>query len=234
MWSYLFGGNGGSGPKNKELPKKAIVELREHINLLNKKQSHLQTQILNQENEAKTFLLKGNKTLAKNSLKKKKVYELQLNKLDNQIDSLEQQLFSIESANLNLETMRAMKQGAKAMKSIHTGMDIDKVDETMDEIREQVELGDEISDAISRPMYTANNEIDEDELDEELDMLAQENNAEILQEPTKAKQSANKDAVVLPSVPSNTLDEPAKKVAADEEEDEDERALRELQAEMGL
>ena len=42
----------------------------------------------------------------------------------------------------------------------------------MDEIREQVELGDEISDAISRPLITGANEVDEDELDEELDMLS--------------------------------------------------------------
>ncbi|CCF57935.1 hypothetical protein KAFR_0D02870 [Kazachstania africana CBS 2517] len=231
MWSYFFGGsNSSSNTKQKELPKKAIVELREHINLLNKKQSHLQTQIITQENEAKKFLNKGNKTLAKNSLKKKKIYENQLFKLDSQIESLEQQLFSIESANLNLETMRAMKQGAKAMKSIHTGLDIDKVDETMDEIREQVELGDEISDAISRPMFSAVNEIDEDELDEELDLLAQEN---ILNEPTTNKRE---EQVKLPSVPENKLEisSPAEQQNEEEEEDEDERALRELQAEMGL
>lgn len=120
MWSYFFGGSSGSA-KNKELPKKAIVELREHINLLSKKQSHLHTQITNQENEARIFLTKGNKVMAKNSLKKKKIYEQNLSKLEGTMESLEQQLFSIESANLNLETMRAMQQGAKAMKSIHNG-----------------------------------------------------------------------------------------------------------------
>ena len=95
MWSF-FGGSSNGGTKGKELPKKAIVELREHINLLTKKQSHLQTQLITQENEARRFLSLGNKTLAKNALKKKKVYENQLGKLDGQIDSLEQQLFSIE------------------------------------------------------------------------------------------------------------------------------------------
>lgn len=237
MWSYFFGGSnlsGGGSGKNKDLPKKAIVELREHINLLSKKQSHLQTQIINQENEARAFLTKSNKTMAKNSLKKKKIYESQLVKLEGQMDSLEQQLFSIESANLNLETMRAMKQGAKAMKSMHNGLDIDKVDETMDEIREQVELGEEISDAISRPMYTGLNEVDDDELNEELDMLAQENT---LTETTRTKN----DNVSLPNVPNDKIqtkqhDDEAKETeeVQQEDEDEDERALRELQAEMGL
>lgn len=230
MLSYFFGGSSGGSGKNKDLPKVAIVELREQINLLTKKQSHLQTQILKQENDARAFLAKNNKNLAKNSLKKKKIYEGQLSKLEGQMDTLEQQLFSIESANLNLETMRAMKQGAKAMKSMHNGLDIDKVDETMDEIREQVELGEEISDAISRPMYTGANEVDEDELDEELDMLAQEATL------TEPRQSVKEDKVSLPSAPQDTI-QPSKKEEApqqDEEEDEDERALRELQAEMGL
>lgn len=247
MWSYLFGKNGNSGSsKSKELPKKAIIELREHINLLNKKQTHLQSQILQNENDAKKFLLQNNKTLAKNSLKRKKVYEQQLDKLQGQIDSLEQQLFSIESANLNLETMRAMKQGARAMKSIHNGIDIDKVDETMDEIREQVELSEEISDAISKPLYTAGslaNEVDEDELDEELELLQQEQinsnivntttNSEIAVPSTVKQKNAN---ISLPNAPQNKLNENIAndKINEEESEDEDERALRELQAEMGL
>lgn len=242
MWSYFFGGSsGGSGGKNRDLPKKAIVELREHINLLGKKQSHLQSQILNQENEAKTFLNKGNKSMAKNSLKKKKIYEAQLTKLEGQMDSLEQQLFSIETANLNLETMRAMKQGAKAMKTMHNGLDIDKVDETMDEVREQVELGEEISDAISRPMYTGVNEVDDDELDEELDALAHENKVKEPEVPVSrpaVSEPAGKDAVSLPNAPSSKIEpsrtEAKKQEEEEEEEDEDERALKELQAEMGL
>lgn len=240
MWSYFFGGSSGSA-KNKELPKKAIVELREHINLLSKKQSHLHTQITNQENEARIFLTKGNKVMAKNSLKKKKIYEQNLSKLEGTMESLEQQLFSIESANLNLETMRAMQQGAKAMKSIHNGLDIDKVDETMDEIREQVELGDEISDAISRPLNTGANEVDEDELDEELDMLAQENanqeTSKIVNNNVNAAPAAE-NKVSLPNVPSNKIKQSEASLKEgqedEDEEDEDERALRELQAEMGL
>ena len=229
MWSSLFGKSSGT-KKNKELPKKAIVDLREHINLLTKRQSHLQTQILNQENEAKQFLHRGNKTLATNALKKKKIYEAQLAKLDGTIESLEQQLFSIESASLNLETMRAMKQGATAMKAIHGSLNIDKVDATMDEIREQVELGEEISEAISKPMFVTGTEIDEDELDEELDLLAAE---EEEGEKETVGESGVKN-VELPSAPSGKikttkqLEVPAEEV----DEDEDARALKELQAEI--
>ncbi|SCU77837.1 LAFA_0A03598g1_1 [Lachancea sp. 'fantastica'] len=228
MWSYLFGS--GATSKNKDAPKKAILDLREHITLLGKKEAHLQSQVTVQEQSARQQLAKNNKVGAKNALKRKKTYESQLVKIQAQMDSLEQQLYSIESANLNLETMKAMKQGASAMKNIHKGMDIDKVDETMDEIREQVELGEEISDAISRPLH-AGAEMDEDEIDEELEALAAENVKQEVIPPQR-----------LPSVPQDKVTEwqqPQKASQAageeeDEEEDEDERALRELQAEMGL
>lgn len=227
MLSYFFGG--GSSNKNKDAPKKAILDLREHITLLGKKEAHLQTQVTSQEQQARLLLGKNNKVGAKNALKRKKTYESQLLKIQAQMDSLEQQLYSIESANLNLETMKAMKQGASAMKNIHKGMDIDKVDETMDEIREQVELGEEISDAISRPLH-AGAEVDEDEIDEELEALAQENVKQDIVQPQG-----------LPSVPIDKVSAPRVSESAqgateqeEEDEDEDERALRELQAEMGL
>ncbi|SCU90132.1 LANO_0D07690g1_1 [Lachancea nothofagi CBS 11611] len=226
MWSYLFGA--GAANKNKDAPKKAILDLREHITLLGKKEAHLQTQVTTQEQAARQLLGKNNKVGAKNALKRKKTYESQLLKIQAQMDSLEQQLHSIESANLNLETMKAMKQGASAMKNIHKGMDIDKVDETMDEIREQVELGEEISDAISRPLH-AGAEVDEDEIDEELEALAAENVKQEVVPPQR-----------LPSVPQDKVfewdrpQEATRTEEEEEEEDEDERALRELQAEMGL
>lgn len=222
MWSYIFGGNNS---KDKDAPKKAIINLREQINMLSKKQNHLYTQIEEQDTIARKFIT-SDKIKAKNALKRKKILDNEANKIFSQIDALENQLRSIENANLNLETMKAMKQGAKAMKQIHGGITVDKVDETMDEIREQAELGEEISEAISRS-YPVDN-IDEDELEEELETLEQEEvNDKLLNSGTKTSQ------VELPDAPNTSIKED-KKVEAVQEDDEDERALKELQAEMGL
>lgn len=239
MWTYLF----GAGKQKKELPKKAIVDLREHIATLNKKSTYLESQIKEQENNARKYVT-TNKNLARQALKKKKKLEADLVKIENQIESLETQLTAIESANLNLETMKAMKQGAKAIKQIHNDFDIDKVDETMDDIREQVEVSEEISEAISRPL--GNDYVDEDELDEELAALQEEEiesnlvNTHRNQEqkiassnPIPQQQPAASNAHKINQMPSA----PTKKVETpqpQEEEDEDERALRELQAEMGM
>ena len=83
---------------------------------------------------------------------------------------------ALESANLNAETMLAMKKGSEALKGIHTSLyvyplatipwseltisNVDKVDQTMDSIREQMDLTNEISDAISNPVGMGN-QVDE-------------------------------------------------------------------------
>lgn len=222
----MFGGN---KQQKKELPKKAIVELREHIQMLNKKRSHLELQITEQELLARKYIT-TNKAMAKNALKRKKGYESNLMKIENQIDSLETQLTAIESANLNLETMKAMKQGASAMKQIHGEYDVDKVENTMDDIREQVELAEEISEAISRPV--GSEYVDEDELDEELAALQAEEQQHATVREQKQPAKKNNATEELPDFPTVNTNKPQAQVET--EDDEDEEALRALQAEMGL
>jgi hypothetical protein len=45
--------------------------------------------------------------------------------------TLEREIYSIETANINKETLDAMKNASNAMKQIHGGLTIDKVDQTM-------------------------------------------------------------------------------------------------------
>lgn len=233
----MFNWFSGSAQQKKETPKKAIINLREHISMLNKKQNHLEVQIKNQETIARENVT-SNKAVAKNALKKKRTYQTQLDKIYSQIESLEVQLDAIESANLNLTTMNVMKDGAKAMKQIHGSFNIDKVDETMDDIKEQLDVAADISEAISRPL---GNEMDEDELEDELKELEQtqldeelskiQNNSNVVTNEPEKFQDVN-----LPEVSNlpHLHNKEKQKLAPVEEDDEDEKALRALQAEMGL
>lgn len=45
--------------------------------------------------------------------------------------TLEREIHSIETANINKETLEAMKNASKAMKEIHGGLTVEKVDQTM-------------------------------------------------------------------------------------------------------
>ncbi|ODQ65818.1 Snf7-domain-containing protein [Nadsonia fulvescens var. elongata DSM 6958] len=215
MWGYLFGGS----QSKKDSAKKAIVDLRTHIDMLSKKESYVQNQIEEQDAIARKNVT-TNKTVAKAALKRKKVLMGNLEKVQGQIDTLESQLNSIETANLNFETLKAMQQGAKVMKNIHGSMNVDKVDSTMDEIRDQVAISEEIGDAISRPL---GQEIDEDELLDELADMEQE------QLDAKMVHAGPAPAHNLPSLGSG-LKHP---VEVEEEEDEEEELAR-LQAEMAL
>src|SRR5271163_2919663 len=70
-------------------------------------------------------------TAAKAALRRKKVHERSHEQTSAQIGQIEQQIYSIESANINQETLNAMKNAGAAMKQIHGGLTIDKVDATM-------------------------------------------------------------------------------------------------------
>lgn len=68
---------------------------------------------------------------AKAALRRKKQFEHALEQTSGQIMTLEREIHSIETANINKETLEAMKNASKAMKEIHGGLTVEKVDQTM-------------------------------------------------------------------------------------------------------
>jgi hypothetical protein len=68
---------------------------------------------------------------AKAALRRKKQFEHSLEQTSSQIMTLEREIYSIETANINKETLDAMKNAGTAMKQIHAGLTIDKVDNVM-------------------------------------------------------------------------------------------------------
>ena len=106
------------------------------------------------------------------AMKKRKMHDAELAKIENVKMTLETQMISLEGATQNIETVQAMKSRNSAMKSIRKMMGVDKVDDLMDDVREEVEMHREADDAFSRPIdpYTA----DEDDLLAELEALEAE------------------------------------------------------------
>jgi len=166
MFSRLFG-----RPKPKPKPLEAIGKLNESITMLNKKQEFIEKKIEREVITAKKYC-KTNKRLALQSLKKKKLYEKQILDLDGMIFNLEQQKITLESATLNVEILNTMKTGATTMKNMSNGMTVDDVDDVVDDVREQMDIANEISEAVSQDFGF--NVFDEDELEQELDELLDE------------------------------------------------------------
>ncbi|CAG2114972.1 unnamed protein product [Medioppia subpectinata] len=116
-----------------------------------------------------------NKKVSLQALKRKKRLESQLQQIDGTLTTLESQRISLENANTNVQVLQSMKYGADALKvAQNTIGDVDRVQDVMDDIREQQELAQEISDLISNPVGFGQDVGDDDELLQELEELEQQ------------------------------------------------------------
>ena len=61
MWGTWFGGNNGGAQQRKDAPKKAILDLRQQLEMLQKRERHLQSQMDKQDEVARENVTK-NKT----------------------------------------------------------------------------------------------------------------------------------------------------------------------------
>ncbi|KAL9581697.1 MAG: hypothetical protein Q9212_003736 [Teloschistes hypoglaucus] len=228
MWGTWFGGN--SAQRRKDAPKKAILDLRQQLDMLQKRERHLENQMANEDKKARDNV-SSNKTAARAALKRKKLHEHSLEQTAGQISMLEQQIYSIESANINQETLAAMKNAGQVMKTIHGKTTMEDVDVTMEQLREQHELTQEIGNAITSMPITE--PIDEEELDTELQAMEQEKlDEKMLNTGTlPVNDSLNR----MPAAADGPLKGKSKAhPVAQEEEDDEEEELRKLQKEMAM
>ncbi|KAM7216300.1 putative vacuolar-sorting protein snf7 protein [Rhypophila decipiens] len=218
VWGW-FGG--GAAAKQKNSPKNAILGLRSQLDMLQKREKHLQNQIDEQDAIARKNVA-TNKNAAKAALKRKKQNEHSLEQTLGQIGTLEAQINAIESANINRETLLAMERAGEAMKQIHGKLTPEKVDDTMQKLQDQIALSEEI--VTSMNSVQVGNAVDEDELEDELEQLQQE--------------QLDEQMLKTGTVPVSDQIQRMPAVANGErkaiEEDDEEAELRKLQAEMAI
>jgi len=168
FFEKVFGKKGGKAPT----PQEAIQRLRETEEMLQKKSDFLEKKIEQELGIARKNGTK-NKRAALQALKRKKRYEKQLQQIDGTLSTIEFQREALENASTNTEVLRVMGDAAKALKSAHKNMNVDDIHNLMDDVAEQQEIANEISDAISQPVGFGQ-DVDEDDLLEELEALEQE------------------------------------------------------------
>lgn len=176
----------------------SIGKMESTQNLLTKRRDLLDKRIKNFVKTAKTKMKAGDKKGALFALKQKKMYEKQVNNLENQLLAIEQQKVSLEGANISATVVNTMATGASAMKTIHSNMDIDSVEDLRDDIMEQMDMSEEINDAIGAPMGEA---MDEDELMDDLNSLMADDTEDIFAE-------ADANMAGVPSLPDASLTMP--------------------------
>ena len=134
------------------------------------------------------------------------------------LTTIEFQKEALENAGTNAEVMKVMGYAAKAMKAAHNNMDIDQVEDLMDEVKEQQQIAEEISNAISSPV-SFGQDVDDDELLKELEDMEQEELDKVLLEtgPSPSRTTALPD---VPSAPLESVASSSKSKKKTEEEDE--------------
>ncbi|EFA81929.1 SNF7 family protein [Heterostelium album PN500] len=207
----------GKPKVNPNQTQETIARLRQTIEMLEKRQKFLQEKADRKEEEAKLMVSKKKKREALLCLKQRNTYQTEVNKLQGTFDTLSTQIFALENAKMNEEILNSMRSGAQHLKSLQNNLTVDKVDDILEEIQTQMEVHQEISNAISQPL--GNQLEDEDELLRELAELEQEDlDAQLLKvnsPPTKEPQ------IKFPEVASKT------KVEVSSKEEDEYRALEE-------
>lgn len=209
--SKMFGRKGDKGPT----PQDAIQRLRETEEMLQKKSDFLEKKIEQEIGIARKNGTK-NKRAAIQALKRKKRYEKQLQQIDGTLSTIEFQREALENASTNTEVLRVMGDAAKALKSAHKNMNVDDVHNLMDEVAEQQEIANEISDAISNPIGFGQ-DVDEDDLLAELEELEQEELEDKLLDVGPAVDSLPSVPTIQPSVPAKGKVVPAAAAADDDD-----------------
>ncbi|KAJ9565467.1 hypothetical protein OSB04_001433 [Centaurea solstitialis] len=218
MFTRVFG-----KPKQEANAVTTLDKLNETLEMLEKKEKVLLKKASAEVEKAKDYTRAKNKRAAIQCLKRKKLYEQQIEQLGNFQLRVHDQMIMLEGAKATTETVDALRTGAAAMKAMQKATNIDDVDKTMDEINEQTENMKQIQEALATPIGAAA-DFDEDELEAELEELEGAELEEQLLQPATTAPAA---PVQAPAGRQPTRPAPRQNTA---EEDE----LAALQAEMAL
>jgi charged multivesicular body protein 4 len=208
----------------------SIATLRESLTTLEKRERHLEKQVQGAVEEARRRNKNKDKRGALFQLKRKKMFEKQIEQLEGKRMNIETQIMALEAQAANKQIFNVMKQGKTALKASIGENDVDEVAEVMDDITEGIAQVDEISAAMSQPI--GSDILDDDELEAELAAMDEElMNEELNSEPVIRDRATQKPREQQPVI--DLPDVPVKPAAQETQAEREERELAELQALMG-
>ena len=143
MFKKLFGG------AEKKEPELNVAEERERLQKtlddMQLRQKVLETQAEDHKKKAKEEGLKKNKRGALLFLRKSKMVESELAKMDGQIIALETQINAIVSLDNDVKAFDAMKHGNKLFNQVQNKINIDEAEDIQEQMRENQDRQDEIN-----------------------------------------------------------------------------------------
>lgn len=148
MWR-IFGYKKQESQPNIDLPN-AIIQNKQAIETLEKRQAHLECRIAFQEQDAKRRAQNNDKRGALFALKRKKMFEKELEQLGSAHLTLEQQIITLESAQAQQVAVGALAAGVVAQKVLNQKLNLSKIDDLIEDMQEQSNLQNELAQVLSQ------------------------------------------------------------------------------------
>lgn len=227
FWFSKKKGNADSAESNKKNSDdiyNAVLKNREAIEALEKKQIQVEKKIKQMEIEAKQKVDQNQMSNAKILLKRKKLYEQELQNILNNRLTLEDNMINLENIQLHKLAFNALSYSAVTHKKLNSEINVQKVEKILDTIQENKEIQEEVNQALN---FNLVNTVDDDEIEKELSSLKEVAAEEKINENTKPLPEFPK---VPTEVPKKQTDDKKKSTVA--QEDTDDEQLKELIGEM--
>lgn len=156
FFDFLFGKK-----KNGDVHSN-MNELKDTMEILEKKCSMLEKKIQQEEQNAKQYIQQKNKNAAIACLKRKQLYQTQIDSFQNQKNNVETMIFKLEEAIINKQTISSLQKTNSVFKELSSNMSVSHVENTIDDIQNTMQDFNEITNVLSSPI--SSEVIDEDEL----------------------------------------------------------------------
>lgn len=128
--------------------------------------------------QARACVKDGKKQMAKTLLKRKQMMEHDLTKTMNILENIQAMIQRVHSSKSDKEIIQTYKVGADSIKRVfaESGIDMENVHDVIEDMQEVMNDQDDFENAISSPIKSKANDIDDAELEAELLSLVNENN----------------------------------------------------------
>jgi len=154
--------------QSQSTPIDTITRLQTCYDRLEKRENHINKKIAKNIKEARLKVSQGDKRGAMQHIRKKKMYNRECAKLRGIKLTLQQQIINLEGAQININSINALNEGTNTLKTITKTHTIEEIEDLRDDIEEQQQNMNEVSDLLAEPLTV----VDEDELEDELnDMI---------------------------------------------------------------
>lgn len=165
-----------------------IANLKQLISTLESQISTLQSRISTLQATAQSAVKTGSKHTALTALRSKKLAQTNLTRRLDTLHQLEQVYTSIEEASDQVAVVEAMRESARILKSLNARVGgVERVDEVMDRLREEMERSEEVGAVLREPLDAASALEVEGEVDEELEKMEREQKEEKEAEETRRR-----------------------------------------------